>query len=331
VTNPHADRLHTTAQAMVAPPRGILAADESPGTMSQRLQKVGVEPTETARRDYREMLLTTPGLSESVSGIILADETFNQELSDGRTVPQACADADVLAGIKVDTGAKPLALTTGETVTEGLDGLRDRMTDYAARGAAFAKWRAALGLDATLPSDRAVAVSAHALARYAALCQEAGIVPIVEPELLMDGDHGIARCEEATAFVLDTVFAALVAQGVDLAGIVLKPNMVVAGAKCPEQPPVEEVAAANLRVLLAHVPEAVPGIAFLSGGQPPEQATTHLAAIAAQSTPWKITFSFGRALVDPALRAWAGDPDRWKDGQAALDERVRANSAVLAG
>ncbi|MGI8536296.1 MAG: class I fructose-bisphosphate aldolase [Mycobacteriales bacterium] len=329
MTHEHADRLHTTAQAMVAPPKGILAADESPGTMNKRLEKVGVEPTETARRDYREMLLTTPGLSASISGIILADETFNQELSDGRDVPKACADAGVLAGIKVDTGAKPLAFAPGETVTEGLDGLRERLTDYAARGAAFAKWRAALALDAQLPTERAVAVSAHALARYAALCQEAGIVPIVEPELLMDGDHGLERCEEATVAVLDTVFAALLAQGVDLAGIVLKPNMVVAGAKCATQPSVADVAAANMRVLLKHVPEAVPGIAFLSGGQPPEVATEHLAAIAAETTPWRITFSFGRALVDPALRAWAGDPDKWKDGQAALDARVRANAAVL--
>ncbi len=330
MTHDHTDQLHSTAQAMVAPPRGILAADESPGTMSQRLQKVGVEPTPEARRDYREMLLTTPGLSESVSGIILADETFNQELSDGRTVPQACKDAGVLAGIKVDTGAKPLAFSPGETVTEGLDGLRDRFTDYAKRGAAFAKWRAALALDADLPSERAVLVNAHALARYAALSQEAGIVPIVEPELLMDGDHDLDRCAEATAYVLDVVFMSLVAQGVDLAGIVLKPNMVVAGATCATQPSAQDVAAATVRVLGEHVPKEVPGIAFLSGGQPVEQATANLAAMAALSAPWQLTFSFGRALVDPALKAWAGDPDRWKDGQAALDDRVRANAGARA-
>ncbi|MDQ3610070.1 MAG: fructose-bisphosphate aldolase class I [Actinomycetota bacterium] len=326
----HTDRLHSTAQALVAPPRGILAADESPGTMDKRLEKVGVEPTPEARRDYREMLLTTPGLSESASGIILADETFNQELSDGRTVPEACKDAGVLPGIKVDTGAKPLAFSQGETVTEGLDGLRDRFTDYAKRGAAFAKWRAALALDTELPSERAVLVNAHALGRYAALSQEAGIVPIVEPELLMDGDHDLDRCAEATAYVLDVVFMSLVAQGVDLAGIVLKPNMVVAGAKCATQPSVEEAAAATVRVLSEHVPKEVPGIAFLSGGQPPEQATAHLAAMASLSAPWELSFSFGRALVDPALKAWAGDPDRWKDGQAALDERVRANAAARA-
>ena len=330
MTHEHSDRLHATAQAMVAPPRGILAADESPGTMSQRLQRVGVEPSPTARRDYREMLLTTPGLADSVSGVILADETFNQDLSDGRSVPQACKDAGVLAGIKVDTGAKPLAFTPGETVTEGLDGLRDRMQDYAAKGAAFAKWRAALTLDAERPSERAVLVNAHALARYAALCQEAGVVPIVEPELLMDGDHGIERCAAATSYVLDAVFGQLRAQGVDLAGIVLKPNMVVAGLACPQQPSAQEVADATLAVLRAHVPDAVPGIAFLSGGQPPEVATANLAAIAAQDTPWKVTFSFGRALVDPALRAWAGDPARWQAGQGALDERVRANAGVLA-
>ncbi len=330
MTHEHTQRLHATAQTMVAPPRGILAADESPGTMSQRLQGVGVEPSPTARRDYREMLLTTPGLAESVSGVILADETFNQELSDGRSVPQACQDAGVLAGIKVDTGAKPLAFTPGETVTEGLDGLRDRLKDYAARGAAFAKWRAALALDTQLPSERAVLVNAHALARYAALCQEAGIVPIVEPELLMDGDHGLERCAQATSYVLEAVFGQLRAQGVDLAGIVLKPNMVVAGLACPQQPSAQEVAEATLAVLRAHVPDDVPGIAFLSGGQRPEVATANLAAIAVQDTPWKITFSFGRALVDPALRAWAGDPARWQDGQGALDERVRANAGVLA-
>ncbi len=329
MTSEHTEKLHSTARALVAPPRGILAADESPGTMSQRLEKVGVEPTPEARRDYREMLLTTPGLSESVSGIILADETFNQELSDGRTVPQACADAGVLPGIKVDTGAKPLAFAPGETITEGLDGLRERMQDYASRGAAFAKWRAALKLDASLPTDRAIHVNAHALARYAALCQEAGVVPIVEPEVLMDGDHALERCEEVTSGVLEKVFAELAAQGVDPAGIVLKPNMVVAGLGFSDQPEASEVAAATVRVLTQRVPESVPGIAFLSGGQAAEVATRHLKAIAAESTPWGITFSFGRALVDGALRAWAGDPDKWKDGQTALDDRVRANSEVL--
>lgn len=330
MTHQHTDRIQHTAQALLAPPRGILAVDESPGTMSQRLERVGVAPTATARRDYREMLLTTPELARSISGAIFADETFGQELSDGRSVSQACSDAGVLAGIKVDTGAKPLAFTPGETVTEGLDGLRDRLTDYASRGAAFAKWRAALALDDDLPTDRAVGVNAHALGRYAALCQEAGIVPIVEPELVMDGAHTIERCAEATVYVLDAVFAALHAQGVDLAGIVLKPNMVVAGTTCPRQPTVAEVAAATLQVLRGHVPEAVAGIAFLSGGQPPEVATAHLAAIAAESTPWQVTFSFGRALVDPALRAWAGERARWQAGQAALDGRVRANAGVLA-
>ena len=326
----HTDRLHTTALAMVAPPRGILAADESPGTMSKRLEGVGVEPTASARRDYREMLVTTPGLSSSVSGVILADETFDQELSDGRSVPKACTDAGLLVGIKVDTGAKALAFAPGETVTEGLDGLRERLADYASRGAAFAKWRAALSIGAALPSERAVLTNAHALGRYAALCQEAGIVPIVEPELVMEGDHGIDNCEQATGDTLDVVFQSLLAQGVDLAGIVLKPNMVVAGQDCPRTPTVDEVATATVRMLSGHVPETVPGIAFLSGGQPAEVATAHLAAIAARVTPWQLTFSFGRALVDPALRAWAGDPTRWKDGQAALDERARANAAVLA-
>lgn len=330
MTHEHTDRLYSTARTLVAPPRGILAADESPGTMSKRLEGVGVQPSEQNRRDYREMLLTTPGLSESVSGIILADETFRQKLSDGRSVPQACVDAGVLAGIKVDTGAKPLAFAPGETVTEGLDGLRERLAEYEAEGAAFAKWRAALVLSAELPSDRAIITNAHALGRYAALCQEAGIVPIVEPELLMEGDHDIERCAEAMGNVLDMVFLSLLSQGVDLAGIVLKPSMSTSGTTCGRQASVEEVSETTLKVLREHVPEAVPGIAFLSGGQPPEVATRHLAAIAAADTPWRITFSFGRALVDPALRAWAGDPDKWKDGQAALDERVRANSGVLA-
>ena len=331
MTQQYTDRLHTTAQALVARPRGILAADESPGTMSQRLERVGVEPTATARRDYREMLLTTPRLAESVSGVILADETFNQTFSDGRSPAQACADAGVLTGIKVDTGAKALAFTPGETVTEGLDGLRERLADYAAHGAAFAKWRAALAVSADLPSDRAVLTNAHALGRYAALCQEAGIVPIVEPELLMEGDHGLQRCAEATAYVLDVVFSSLIAQGVDLEGIVLKPNMVLAGAACPDQPTVQEAATATLRVMGEHVPDAVPGIAFLSGGQPPELATAHLAAMAGEPSPWQVTFSFGRALVDPALRAWAGDPTRWAVGQAALGARIQANAAARGG
>ncbi len=328
--NEHAQRLRGTATALVARPKGILAADESPGTMSQRLEGVGVESTATARRDYREMLLSTPELASSVSGVILADETFQQRFSDGRSVPRACVEAELLIGIKVDTGAKPLALSPGETVTEGLDGLRERLGDYAGRGAAFAKWRAALTLDASLPSAGAISVNAHALARYAALCQEAGLVPIVEPELLMDGDHDLQRCAAATADVLDAVFLALLLQGVDLAGIVLKPNMVLAGTECPQQASVAEAAAATLAVLQQHVPEQVPGIAFLSGGQPPELATAHLAALSAVDMPWQLTFSFGRALVDPALRAWAGDPDQWKAGQSALAERVRANACARA-
>lgn len=328
--NEHAQRLRGTATALVARPKGILAADESPGTMSQRLEGVGVEPTATARRDYREMLLTTSELAASVSGVILADETFQQRFSDGRSVPQACAEAELLIGIKVDTGAKPLALSPGETVTEGLDGLRERLGEYAGRGATFAKWRAALTLDASLPSAGAISVNAHALARYAALCQEAGLVPIVEPELLMDGDHDLQRCAAATADVLDDVFLALLLQGVDLAGIVLKPNMVLAGTECPQQASVAEAVAATLAVLQQHVPEQVPGIAFLSGGQPPELATAHLAALSAVDMPWQLTFSFGRALVDPALRAWAGDPDQWKAGQSALAERVRANACARA-
>lgn len=322
------DRLSGIARALVARPRGILAADESPATMSQRLERVGVKATPTARRDYRQMLVTTPGLSESISGVILAHETFNQELTDGRPFPRACAELGLLTGIKVDTGVTPLAFVPGETVTEGLDGLRSRLADYESRGASFAKWRAALVLDETRPSARAVGANVHALGRYAALCQEAGIVPIVEPEVLMDGEHDLRRCEQATADVLDMVFLALLSQGVDLAGIVLKPNMVLAGLSCRQQPSVEEAATATMRVMSQHVPPEVPGIAFLSGGQGPAAATEHLAAMDTAWAPWQITFSFGRALVDPALRAWAGDPGRWEAGQAALAERVRANAAA---
>lgn len=322
--------LREIARTLVSTGRGILAADESITTMSSRLEKTGVEPTEENRRSYRELLVTTPKLSESISGIILSDETFRQQVLGGRTFPEALAEIGILAGIKVDTGAKPLALSPGETVTEGLDGLRERLGDYAGRGASFAKWRAALTLDASLPSAGAISVNAHALARYAALCQEAGLVPIVEPELLMDGDHDLQRCAAATADVLDAVFLALLLQGVDLAGIVLKPNMVLAGTACPQQASVAEAVAATLAVLQQHVPEQVPGIAFLSGGQPPELATAHLAALSAVDMPWQLTFSFGRALVDPALRAWAGDPDQWKAGQSALAERVRANACARA-
>ena len=324
------EALHATAQAMVSRPRGILAADESIGTMSSRLEKAGVEVSEENRRAYRELLVTTPDLASGISGVILSDETFNQKLDDGNTFPLAMHALGILPGIKVDTGAKPLALTPGEKVTEGLDGLRERLADYVSRGARFAKWRAVITVGDGTPSVRALRANAHALARYAALCQETVVVPIVEPEVLMDGDHTIDRCAEVTAATLKMVFFELEDAGVDLAGTVLKPNMVVPGSTSGQQASPEEVAEKTVATLRAVVPETLAGVAFLSGGQSPEVATANLAAMQQHETPWPLTFSFGRALVDPALKAWHGDPARVAEGQQALADRVGPNSAAVA-
>jgi len=313
---------------MVSPGRGILAADESIKTMSSRLEKVGIAPTADARRAYREMLVTTPGIAEGISGIIFCDETLNQQLSDGRPFAQATREAGMLPGVKVDTGAKPLAGRPGETITEGLDGLSARLAGYAAQGAAFAKWRAVLRITDDLPSTTAIRANAHALARYAAACQEAGLVPIVEPEVLMDGDHTLRRCAEVTARVHAAVMAELAAFGVDMAGVVLKPNMVVEGADHPHRATPEEVAEATVDVLRA-LPGDLAGVAFLSGGQDPARATANLAAIQLHHTPWPLTFSFGRALVDPALTAWAASGRSTVAGQEALADRVAANSAAV--
>ncbi|MGH3975787.1 MAG: class I fructose-bisphosphate aldolase [Pseudonocardiaceae bacterium] len=324
------EALHATAQAMVSRPRGILAADESIGTMSSRLEKVGVAATAENRRDYREMLVTTPDLHTGISGVILSDETFNQKLSDGNSFPLAVHALDILPGIKVDTGAKPLALSPGEKVTEGLDGLRERLKDYVSRGARFAKWRAVITIGDGRPTRNALRANAHALARYAALCQENVVVPIVEPEVLMDGDHTIDRCAEVTAETLRYVMAELDEAGVDLAGTVLKPNMVVPGSTSGRQASPEEVAERTVATLLAVLPESLAGVAFLSGGQSPEVATANLAAMQKHATPWPLTFSFGRALVDPALKAWHGDPALVAAGQQALADRVGPNSAAVA-
>ncbi|MGH3981775.1 MAG: class I fructose-bisphosphate aldolase [Pseudonocardiaceae bacterium] len=324
------EALHATAQAMVSRPRGILAADESIGTMSSRLEKAGVEVTEENRRAYRELLVTTPDLHKGISGVILSDETFNQKLDDGNTFPLAMHALDILPGIKVDTGAKPLALTPGEKVTEGLDGLRERLADYVSRGARFAKWRAVITIGDGIPSVRALRANAHALARYAALCQEMVVVPIVEPEVLMDGDHTIDRCAEVTTATLKLVMFELEDAGVDLAGTVLKPNMVVPGSTSGQQATPEEVAEKTVATLLAVLPETLAGVAFLSGGQSPEVATANLAAMQQHATPWPLTFSFGRALVDPALKAWHGDPALVTEGQQALADRVGPNSAAVA-
>lgn len=321
--------LNEVARSLVSNRRGILAADESIGTMSARLEKVGVTPTEESRRVYRELIVTTPGLSASISGVILADETFRQRLSDGRTFPEYLSDLGIHAGIKVDTGAKPLAGAPGETVTEGLDGLRERVAEYVRLGGTFAKWRAVIKIGDNLPTDRAVRANAHALARYAGLCQEGGLVPIVEPEVLMDGTHSLAKCRQVTTEVLKTVFDELDLMGVQLDGIVLKPNMVVAGASSSEQPSVSDVARATVDTLRETVPESVPGIAFLSGGQDPEVATKHLGAMQHLTPlPWELTYSFGRALVGPALETWRGNNDNWEAAQKVLSERAVANASV---
>jgi fructose-bisphosphate aldolase, class I len=310
--------------------RGILAADESIATMSDRLQRAGVAPTTENRRAYRQLLVTTPGLSDGVTGVILCEETLRQGLSDGWSFPDGLALRGLLAGIKVDTGARPLAGAPGETITEGLDGLRERLATYAALGARFAKWRAVLRIGEGQPSWRALHANAHALARYAALCQEASIVPIVEPEVLMAGSHPMRRCRDVTAAALMVLFGELQNADVRLDTLVLKPNMVVPGDTSDDVAGPEEVAAETMAALRDVVPAGVAGVAFLSGGQDPVTATTNLAAIADLDAPWPITFSFGRALVEPALSAWHGDPRRVAHGQQALAERVVANAAALA-
>lgn len=317
------------AQQMTTFGKGILAADESIATMSARLEKAGVRPTEQARRDYRELLASTTNLSDGVSGIIFCDETLNQYFADGTPFPEAVRALGILPGIKVDTGAKPCPGLPGETITEGLDGLPGRLETYAATGAAFAKWRAVFTITDTTPTRGSIVANANALARYAAACQAAGLVPIVEPEVLMAGAHGIERCAQVTGAVHDVVRDHLALLNVDLAGIVLKPNMVTEGEDYdggPASP--EDVAAATVEVLRAW-PDDLAGVAFLSGGQPPQRATANLAAMQAYQTPWPLTFSFGRALVSPALSAWCGDEYKIHDGQAALAEQVAANAAAV--
>jgi len=317
------------AAQMVAPGKGVLAADESIGTMSGRLEKAGVEATAENRRRYRELLAATPGLADGASGIIFCDETLRQTFADRRPFAQAVHALGILPGIKVDTGAKPCPGLPGEKVTEGLDGLPARLAEYAEIGAAFAKWRAVFVITDELPSRGAVRGNSNALARYAAACQEAGIVPIVEPEVLMDGAHSIERCAKATAAVHAGVREELELLGVDLTGIVLKPNMVIEGADHPESASPARVAEATVEVLRAAWPDELAGVAFLSGGQSPERATANLEAMQQHDTSWPLTFSFGRALVDPALAAWHGDPALVAAGQAVLAERVAANAAAV--
>ena len=321
------------AKAMVAPGKGILAADESGGTIKKRFDGIGVESTAESRRAYREMLFTTPKLGEHVSGVILYDETLRQATRDGVPFADLLKKNGILPGIKVDTGAKNLAGAPGETVTEGLDGLRERLAEYRKLGAVFAKWRAVITIGAGIPSRYCIEANAHALARYAALCQEAGIVPIVEPEVLMDGDHTIERCYEVTEDTLVTVFTELHRQRVDVERAVLKPSMVISGKSCPQQAGVQPVAAATVRCLKRSVPGLLPGIVFLSGGQSDELATAHLNAMNAMgvSLPWPLSFSYGRALQQPALKAWKGQAGNVAAAQKALYHRARMNGAASLG
>jgi fructose-bisphosphate aldolase class I len=324
--------LSATAHELVAEGKGILAADESSGTIKKRFDSIDVESTEDNRRTYRQMLFTAPGASDYVSGVILFDETIRQSTDDGTPFPEYLAAEGMIPGIKVDTGAKPLAGSPEEKVTEGLDGLRERLVEYRELGARFAKWRAVITIGDGIPTPYCLHVNAHALARYAALCQEQGLTPIVEPEVLMDGDHSIERCYDATAATLHAVYHELFLQHVVLEGTLLKPNMVLSGKDAPDQASAEEVAEMTLRCLRETVPPAVPGIVFLSGGQSDEVATTHLNAMNARGEqPWELSFSYGRALQAPALKAWGGREENLEAAQQAFLHRARLNGAARSG
>lgn len=325
--------LETTAQAMVAKGKGILAMDESTGTCAKRFAKQNIEFSFESRRAYRSLLVTAPNLSDHIAGAILFDETIRQQVTGSDTpIPEQMAANDIIPGIKVDMGTKPLAGHSGEVVTEGLDGLRERLAEYRELGARFAKWRAVITIGTGLPTLACIQANAHLLARYAALVQEAGLVPIVEPEVLMDGSHTIERCYEVTAVTLHTVFAELFHQGVHLEGSVLKPSMVIAGKEYSQKATPEQVAAETVRCLRNHVPAAVPGIAFLSGGQSDAEATWHLSLINQQGDlPWALTFSYGRALQQEALAVWNGIPANVPSAQAALYRRARLVGAATLG
>lgn len=330
--------LTSVARQLVAEGKGILAADESTGTITRRFKAVGVESTEDTRRAYREMLFTTPGIESHLSGIILYDETIRQNASSGTPLREMLAVKGIMPGIKVDTGAKPMALFPGETITEGLDGLRERIAEYVEMGAKFAKWRAVItiGRDeatgARTPSAYAIRANAQAMARYAALCQEGGLVPIVEPEVLIDGDHSIQQSEAVTTEVLWTTFDELAAHRVFLEGLLLKPSMVISGNKAAEQANAQAVATATIRTLRRAVPSAVPGIVFLSGGQTPEQATQHLNLMnQMEDLPWQVSFSFARALQGPAMEAWRGKDQNVSQAQQLFHQRVRLAGAARMG
>ncbi len=321
--------LSKTAAAMVARGKGILAADESTGTIEKRFDDIKVQNTEENRRAYRDMLFTAKGLGDYISGVILFDETLRQKSADGTPFVELLQKQGILPGIKVDAGAKPLPFCPGEQITEGLDNLPKRCADYAKMGAKFAKWRAVINIGKDIPSATCIEENAHALARYAAICQEAGIVPIVEPEVIMDGDHTIDRCEEVTEWTLNALYDALYLNRVSLEGSVLKPSMVISGNKCKQQAGVDEVAERTVRILKRTVPAAVAGVVFLSGGQSDEVATAHLNAmnrIFKDNLPWPLSFSYGRALQAPSLKAWKGSAANVAAGQAALLHRSRMNS-----
>lgn len=323
-----------TARAMVADDKGLLAMDESHATCNKRFAKLGIPQTEEARRTYRELLITTPDLGKSISGVILFDETIRQKTKDGTPFIKVITDAGMIPGIKVDAGAKDMAGHPGEKITEGLDGLRDRLNEYVQMGARFAKWRAVIRVADTIPSRSGLEANAHALARYAALCQEAGLVPIVEPEVIMDGEHTLERCRKVTEEALRNVFIQLNCQRVALEGMILKPNMVLPGLTCPQQASEEEVADATVNCLLRTVPAAVPGIAFLSGGQSAELASARLNAMNLRfksRVPWALSFSYGRALQQPALEIWNGDEANTKSAQQALAHRAQCNRGARRG
>ena len=330
----NAQLLIDTAKTLVADDKGLLAMDESNPTCNKRFAKLGIPQTEEARRAYRELIITTPGLGESISGAILYDETIRQQKKDGMPFLKVLSDAGIIPGIKVDTGAKEMAGHSGEKITEGLDGLRDRLHEYFQMGARFAKWRAVIAISDGLPSRSGLEANAHALARYAVLCQEAGFVPVVEPEVLMDGDHTLERCLKVTGEALRNVFIQLNCQRAMLEGMILKPNMVLPGLDCPDQPTVNEVADATVKCFLRTVPEAVPGIAFLSGGQSGELASARLNAMNLRfktRVPWALAFSFARAIQQPALEIWHGDEANVAEAQAALLHRARCNQAARRG
>jgi len=326
--------LEKNARDLVSPGRGILAADESNGTMSNRLEAVGIQPSSEARRSYRANLFSTEGYESAISGVILFDETIRQSMDNGKTIVQELSERGVLPGIKVDTGAKELANHEGEKITEGLDGLRERCAEYFAIGARFAKWRAVIRISDGIPSSACLSTNAHALARYSAICQEQGLVPIIEPEVLMDGDHDASVCFDVTSSILDLTFAECEKQGVHIPGALLKPNMIIAGKDCKEQISREEVARLTVDCLTKHVPHDLPGIVFLSGGQSDEDATAHLNIMNKMDVehPWQLSYSYGRALQADALRKWSGnDEDSNHASRSAFLHRAKMNSLARSG